>query len=368
MSDTKPYLNLHGATFPHLEVEGSDPVLRDDLLGKLHQMGVRDLRIKYFKAWDNSDVFANLLQAVRTHGFTASIILSICEKDNVLIQGYPILPQLSIEQITTDLLPKLDQFFPDTVWGFDIRAEPFRHVQLEGTITEPPTDESGHVIENPENVCFFKNEEELDWLQQVADAIHGYQRLNPDRPSYKVYVNLLREALKPEYNFISQVAPFSDFIAINYYYPRHDEWDTELTEGRRGNPRLILDDHKVDADVLQMPDFMPAHFTYFLNELKKQAGNLPIIIAQCGEHQNEWPVTDPPITKPWVDDAGCEVWYDTFFDVLKSNGIHGVYFYDGGAKPDSFAVFDLDVSVPEVNRTSCCDAIEAFYTRKDPRG
>lgn len=340
------FLALKGATFPHLEVEGRNPELRDGLLNELKTMGVNDLRIRYFQSWTDS-VFTELLEAVRSRGFRASIILSSCdqspEANSLIKNGYPYHPDQSIAELKRHVLPMLAPF--ENIWGFDLRSAPFQ---------KDPMQTSN------ESACHFEYAAEQSWLREIANFIHSYRRATSVQP-YQVYVSLGREALDASLAHIELVKSFSDYIAIDYFFPRDDAWRNELGQFRFQG--LVEADGRIDGNKVIRP-FFRENFTEFMEEVKIAAGNLPILISRCGEHRNP---EQPPNGKPWVTESDQAAWFTEFCSNLAAEAdsqLHGVYLYHAGVKPNGYSVFEK-TNGKHARRTACCDVIQDFFTASE---
>jgi len=293
---------LLGATFPKQEgQEITDPALLELSFEFMRNLSINFIRLKPWNDW-TVEQLERFLTLADENGVQVAVVLS--HRYNPFIRGYPDDLPTSLQDL--DAIWEIFDRHP-SVWGFDIRAEPFKR-QLR-----------------------HDERAEVAWMEAIAQAIKQHD------PRYRVFANLMEST--PEK--IPLVSPFSDYIAINYYFPRGGDL------GGAYNGR------EVPPEVYERE--MPGHLDEFMQKVQSyNRENKPLILAQFGAHHG------PREDKPYTTAEGQATWYHVFFETMQKyndNGtVEGYFFFLLGAADRGFSVIDADLQCKPA-----CDEIRTVY-------
>ena len=290
-----------GATYPSLagrEIKGyfTESI---DFMGDLN---MNSIRFRAWEGWTLEELEKFLCEAEKQEIYV-SLVLSHAEHS--FISGYPNNLETSLEELRA-LLPILDKY--SSVWGFDIRAEPFapRHS--------------------------LDEQEEITWLEAISSELKVH---NPD---YQVYTNLMQSSTER----IPEVSPFSDYIAINYYFPYGKELKREYKE------------KEVSSEVYEQE--MEDDLDELLEEVKElNIENKPIIIAQFGA------IRGKVEGKTYTTEEGQSTWYRVFFSSMKKHEeiVGGYYLFVLAGGEKGYYILDENAEC-----VLACDEIKKAHSER----
>ena len=350
-----------GGTFPDRATDAEDLIL-EEYIANMVDVGITDVRLKYFRQWEDGSqpfsVLKKVLGKLEEAKIMVSIILVHADPDNDLLQGagdYPNNASAVINRFNNEVYPAIKDF--KNVWGFDVVAEP--------------------------RIDKFDLSAQKAWWDEVSTAVRKDGR-------YKVYYNLLKHHLK----YIEEIQPYSDLLAINYYYPRAEIYDNNV-QVKNENDALInveaplMDYERFELQLVPEEESSPGIAAATINKMQREiyrffnalAGKdlqYPVVIAQYGEHRGpREPVQsakDPAkwSRKVWVTELGQKVWYDLFFRTLlemeeagKLPALEGFYLYDIGNRDTGFPIFRPPTGGQGtlMEQAPCCEAIRRAYLK-----
>ncbi len=278
---------LRGATFPQKKgTEMSEESFLNFSFNFMEELHINFIRLKPWDNWTTGQL-ERFLELADQHAIQVAVVLS--HRYNPFIRGYPDDVQTSLQDLA-DLWEIFDRH--PSVWGFDVRAEPFKR-QLG-----------------------FNENAEVTWMQTIAGAIKQHDA------RYRVFANLMEST--PEK--IPLVSPFSDYIAINYYFPRGGDLDGAY-KGREVPPEVYERE-------------MPGYIDAFMRKVESyNVEEKPVIIAQFGAHHG------PRADKPYTTAEGQATWYRVFFESMKkyTDTVQGYFFFLLGAADQGFSIIDANL-------------------------